>query len=332
MTTLWPRMSETAAEIAQRRITLIGAALDMGAGALGCGMGPAAMRLAGLEGALTALGHDVWDLGDLAPTAAGDVRLNGHARNVAAVAGWARALDEATYRILSDGRLPIVIGGDHALAMGSVSGAARHARDLGRPLCVLWLDAHADFNTPVTSETGNMHGMPVAFFCGEPGFEGVLPSDRPMVDPADVFMVGIRSIDARERQLIVARGVTVFDMRAVDERGIAAIVRSILEQVARRGAMLHVSLDADFLDPAIAPGVGTPVNGGPNFREAHLVMEMLQESGLMTSLDLAELNAFLDHRGQSAHLLADLTASLFGRRILSPLAQQPDQAIKRAVA
>jgi arginase len=304
-----------------RRIALIGAPVELGAGSPGCAMGPKALRLAGLAAALAALGHDVEDRGDLVPAPIGDPRLTGHARHAEDIAGWARALDKAVYDSLADGRLPITLGGDHALAMGSVTGAARHARDRGRPLCVLWLDAHADFNTPLTSESGNMHGMPVAFFCGEPGFEGISPHDRPTVDPANVFMIGIRSIDARERELVAARGVNVFDMRAVDEQGVAAIVRRVLAAVERQGAMLHVSLDVDFLDPAIAPGVGTTVDGGANFREAHLIMEMLSETGLTTSMDLAELNPFLDDRGKSAHLLADLTASLFGRRILDKVSQ-----------
>lgn len=300
----------------KRRIALVGAPVALGASRPGCAMGPEAMRIAGLAEALAELGHEVSDHGDVAPMRADDVSLEGHARHAAHIAGWARALDEAAYGLLKDGRLPIFMGGDHALAMGTVSGAARHAHEQGRPLCVLWLDAHADFNTPTTSESGNMHGMPVAFYCGEAGFEGLLPAGRPTVAPRNVFMVGIRSVDARERELIAARGVRVFDMRAIDEFGVAAIVRRILAEVERMGAMLHVSLDVDFLDPTIAPGVGTAVGGGANLREAHLIMEMLCESGLTSSMDIAELNPYLDERGRSARLLADLAASLFGRQVL----------------
>lgn len=297
-------------------ITLVGAPVELGAGALGCAMGPDALRIAGLKTALAALGHDVADHGNLLLTPARDVRLDGNALHAENVAGWARTLEKVAYDLLRRRQFPIFMGGDHALAMGTVAGAARHAHAERRPLCVLWLDAHADFNTPVTSESGNMHGMPVAFYSGEPGFDGILPAARPIVKPGNIFMIGIRSVDLAERELLSARGVKVFDMRAVDEFGVAAIMRTILSEVERQNAMLHVSLDVDFLDPSIAPGVGTTVSGGANLREAHLIMEMLCEAGLVTSMDLAELNPFLDDRGRSARLLVDLAASLFGRSVL----------------
>jgi arginase len=200
--------------------------------------------------------------------------------------------------------------------MGSVSGMARHAQEVGRPLFVLWLDAHADFNSPSTSPSGNMHGMPVAFFCGEAEFAQVLPQNRPLVDPKRVYQVGIRSVDEREREEIAEHGVNVYDMRAIDELGMAQIMRQILDDVRGANGLLHVSLDVDFIDPEIAPGVGTTVPGGATFREAHLIMEMLCDSGLVSSLDVVELNPFLDDRGKSARILVELTASLFGRRIL----------------
>ncbi|RVN72766.1 arginase, partial [Sinorhizobium meliloti] len=209
-----------------------------------------------------------------------------------------------------------ILGGDHALSMGSVSGMARHAQDVGRPLFVLWLDAHADFNSPATSPSGNMHGMPVAFFCGEAEFAPILPKDRPLVDPKKVYQVGIRSVDAREREEIAEHGVNVFDMRAIDEMGMAHIIRQIVDEVRAANGLLHVSLDVDFMDPELAPGVGTTVPGGATFREAHLIMEVLCDSGLVSSLDVVELNPFLDDRGKSARILVELTASLFGRRIL----------------
>jgi arginase len=202
------------------------------------------------------------------------------------------------------GGIPIILGGDHALAMGSVSGMARHAADVGRPLFVLWLDAHADFNSPATTPSGNMHGMPVAFFCGEAEFAPILDKDRPFVDPKKVF------------QEIAEHGVNVFDMRAIDETGMAHIMHEIIATVKAANGLLHVSLDVDFLDPEFAPGVGTTVPGGATFREAHLIMEMLCDTGLVSSLDLVELNPFLDDRGKSARILVELTASLFGRRIL----------------
>lgn len=207
------------------------------------------------------------------------------------------------------------MGGDHALSMGTVSGAARHAASQNRPLFVLWLDAHADFNTPATSPSGNMHGMPVAFFTGDKGFDGILPANRPLVQPQNVHILGVRSIDRAERRALADAGINVHDMRALDEHGVIAPVRALCEQVRRENGLLHVSLDADFLDPQLAPGVGTPVSGGATYREAHLIMEMLADYGLVSSLDLVELNPFLDERGKSALMLTELAASLFGRRI-----------------
>ena len=226
-------------------------------------------------------------------------------------------LSAAVGRALQAGRIPVVLGGDHSLSLGSVDGAARFCRAAGRPLFVLWLDAHADFNTPETSRSGNLHGMPLAALCGEPGLEAVLdaaPGRR--VDPAHVSMIGTRSLDEGERALLEARCIDVVDMRMIDEFGIVAPLRRILERVAAADGFLHVSFDVDFLDPALAPGVGTTVPGGATYREAHLVMEMLHDSGLVASLDVVELNPFLDDRGRSALVLVEMVASLFGRRII----------------
>jgi arginase len=200
--------------------------------------------------------------------------------------------------------------------MGSIGGVARHAAEAGRELFVLWLDAHSDYNTPATSPSGNMHGMSLAALCREPGLEGVF-GDTPngTIAPSRLHLFGIRSIDADERRLLHARGVDVVDMRRLDEDGFAVSIRRIIDRVRERKGLLHVSFDVDFLDPTIAPGVGTPVPGGATHREAHLVMELLYESGLAPSLDLAELNPFLDERAKSALLLVDLTASLFGRQV-----------------
>lgn len=279
-------------------------------------MGPAALRIAGIDNALADLGHVVTDEGDVKPLPARDLPDYPGARNLQVVAAYARALDRAVSDIAGRGGIPIILGGDHALSMGSVSGMARHASVTGRPLFVLWLDAHADFNSPATTPSGNMHGMPVAFFCGQAEFAPILDSGRPLVDPKNVFQVGIRSVDARERAEIARNGVNVFDMRAIDETGMAHIMHQIIQRVRDAHGLLHVSLDVDFLDPEFAPGVGTTVPGGATFREAHLIMEMLCDSGLVSSLDLVELNPFLDDRGKSARILVDLTASLFGRRVL----------------
>ena len=299
-----------------KAVTLIGVPLEEGSGRGGCAMGPAALRIAGIGSALGELGYRVTDAGDLRPTPATELGEHAHAHNLPVVAAFTRAIEDRTYRAAAEGTLPVLLGGDHSLSMGSVSGMARRARELGRPLFVLWLDAHADFNTPSTSPSGNIHGMPVAFFCGKAEFAPILPAGRPFVDPRQVYQVGIRSVDDDERLAITENGVNVFDMRAIDEDGMGAIMRRIIADVSKVNGLLHVSLDVDFLDPDVAPGVGTTVPGGATFREAHLIMEMLHDSGLVSSLDLVELNPFLDDRGKSARVIVELAASLFGRRIL----------------
>ncbi|ASY70657.1 arginase [Sinorhizobium fredii] len=299
-----------------KTITLIGAPIEEGSGRRGAAMGPTALRIAGIDTVLAELGHTVHDEGDLRPLPARDLANHAGANNLQMVAAFARELNDTVHDTARKGHVPIILGGDHALSMGSVSGMARYAHEVGRPLFVLWLDAHADFNSPSTSPSGNMHGMPVAFFCGEAEFTPILAPDRPLVDPKRVYQVGIRSVDAREREEIAEHGVNVYDMRAVDEIGMAHIMRQILDEVRASNGLLHVSLDVDFMDPEFAPGVGTTVPGGATFREAHLIMEMLCDSGLVSSLDVVELNPFLDDRGKSARILVELTASLFGRRIL----------------
>ncbi|MBB3658895.1 arginase [Rhizobium sp. BK650] len=278
-------------------------------------MGPTALRIAGVDKALIDLGHDVIDAGDINVVPARDLPNHSRAHNLRTVGAYTRALEAATYDAAKSGRFPLILGGDHSLSMGSVSGMARYAAEEGRPLFVLWLDAHSDFNSPETSPSGNIHGMPVAFFCGLAELAEILPKDRPLVDPKKVFQLGIRSVDASERQEIRKHGVNVFDMRWIDEQGVAGIMRQILETVEKANGLLHVSFDVDFLDPDFAPGVGTTVPGGATFREAHLIMEMLSDSGLVSSLDLVELNPFLDDRGKSARIMVEMTASLFGRRI-----------------
>ncbi|TCV70912.1 arginase [Neorhizobium sp. R1-B] len=297
-------------------ITLIGVPLEEGSGRGGCAMGPAAFRLAGIIKALEGLGFRVEDSGDLRPEPAADLGERQDAKNLPVVGAFTQVLEGRTYDKAMAGFIPVIMGGDHSLSMGSVSGMARYADKVGRPLYVLWLDAHADFNTPETSPSGNIHGMPVAFFTGQAEFAPILDRNRPLVDPRNVFQVGIRSVDEIERKLIARHGVNVFDMRAIDEHGIAAIMRQVIDTVSAANGLLHVSLDVDFLDPDIAPGVGTTVPGGATFREAHLIMEMLHDTGLVASVDLVELNPFLDDRGKSARIMVELTASLFGRRVL----------------
>ena len=303
--------------MAPQDIVLVGAPIEAGAGRRGCLMGPDAYRTAGLAENLQALGHRVQDLGNLVPEPiAGSKSPNGVVRNFAEVAGWTKVLHDCARQLGSETAFPIYMGGDHALALGTVTGQAASAAAMGRPLFVLWLDAHSDFHTFNSTESGNLHGTPLAYACGLPGFEGLL--GRPLehvVDPENVEILGVRSIDAQERELLVAHGVGVSDMRMIDEEGVAVLLKPFLKRVAEAEGLLHVSLDVDFLDPAIAPAVGTTVPGGATFREAHLVMEMLHDTGLVSSLDLVELNPFLDERGRTARLMVELTASLFGRRV-----------------
>ncbi|MDA9019975.1 arginase [Flavimaricola sp.] len=298
----------------QRNIILIGAPVDCGKRRRGCLMGPDAYRTAGLAEALTALGHSVTDLGnlaaakvDLAP--APNPLVHALAENV----GWTQTLMQAAQAEAPNG-LPVFLGGDHALSLGSVAGMAAHAQAQGRPLFVLWLDAHSDFHTPDSSDSGNLHGTPVAYVTGRPGFEAFPP--LPVIVPSqNVCMIGLRSVDSAERAALEDLDMTLVDMRMIDEVGIRTPLTAFLDRVAAVDGLLHVSLDVDFLDPSVAPAVGTTVPGGATVREGHLVMEMLCDSGLVGSLDLVELNPFLDDRGRTASLMVDLTASLLGRRI-----------------
>lgn len=304
---------------AAQAIDLFGIPSDAGASCRGSGMGPDAMRVAGLIETLATLGYAAIDHGDIAwdrrPAGGTPWRLSDERK--AEVLAIAKQSSERAWVSLQAGRLPAFVGGDHSLSMGTISGVARHCAALGTPLFVLWVDAHGDFNTPATSETGNIHGMPLALLCGEPDFGPEFDGAwRGKLDPRNVTIFGARSIDRPERQLLEARGVEVIDMRRIDEMGVVALMREVLAKVEAAGGHLHVSLDVDAVDPSIAPGAGTPVAGGLTFREAHLVMEMIHDCGHMGSLDIVELNPYLDHAGMSARLLVDLAASLFGRQIM----------------
>ncbi len=295
---------------------LIGHPSDVGAGIRGSCLGPEALRIAGLPQALRDLGHDVTDHGDVAGPRNPEAETTSGGRHVSEVREWCDALDTRTYDVLAGGQLPVIMGGDHSLSMGSIRAAARHCDKTGKPLFVLWLDAHTDFNTPLSSPSGNVHGMPVAALTGricskELGFEG----GKQIVDPSNFYLFGIRSVDRIERDAVVKSGLNVYDMRSIDERSVVVIMREILDHVAKAGGHLHVSLDVDFLDPSLAPGVGTTVPGGATYREAHLCMELIYESGVLGSLDIVELNPFIDAAGKSAHMLVDLAGSLFGKSI-----------------
>lgn len=304
---------------AAHAIDLFGIPSDAGASCRGSGMGPEAMRVAGLLETLATLGRTVTDRGNITwdACAIGGTPWRLSNERKAEVLAIARQSSTLGLVSLGAGRLPVFIGGDHSLSMGTISGVARHCAKIGKPLFVLWVDAHGDFNTPATSETGNIHGMPLALLCGEPDFGPEFDGEwRGLVDPRNVTIFGARSIDRPERQLLERRGVDVIDMRRIDEMGVVALMREVLARVEAVGGHLHVSLDVDAVDPAIAPGAGTPVAGGLTFREAHLVMEMIHDSGTMGSLDIVELNPYLDQAGTSARLLVDLAASLFGRQIM----------------
>ncbi len=277
-------------------------------------MGPDAYRTAGMAEAITALGHTVTDMGNLAPRkVTAPEPQNPLTWQLAENIGWTETLMQAAIDAAPQG-LPIFLGGDHALSLGSVAGMAAHAARIGKPLFVLWLDAHSDYHTPVTSDSGNLHGTPVGYVTGRPDFDG-FPALPATVPTENVCMIGLRSVDGPERDALEKSTVTRVDMRMIDEQGIRAPLEAFLDRVEAAGGILHVSLDVDFLDPSIAPAVGTTVPGGATAREAHLVMEMLNDYGLVCSLDLVELNPFLDDRGRTASLMVDLTASLLGRRI-----------------
>lgn len=297
-------------------VTLIGVPTDIGAGARGALLGPDALRIAGLGEALTARGIDVLDRGNLVgPRNPWQPPHDGY-RHLAEVVAWNRAVLQAVGAELSDGRLPIMLGGDHCLGIGSITAVARHCRMTGKNLRVLWLDAHADFNTSQVTPSGNIHGMPVACLCGlGPDVLVRLGGDAPAISADQIRQIGIRSVDEGEKRLVKDHGLDVYDMRYIDEVGMRRAMEEALDGVDA-DTHLHVSFDVDFLDPAIAPGVGTTVPGGPNYREAQLVMEMIADSGRMGSLDIVELNPLLDNRNETALLAVDLVESLFGKSTL----------------
>jgi len=299
-----------------RTAALIGAPTDIGASERGASMGPEALRVAGLQHRLEEYGLDVVDRGNLAgPGNPGRPPVAGY-RHLAEVVDWNRRVHDAVLAELREQRLPVLLGGDHSLSVGSISAVARHCRDQGRRLRVLWLDAHADFNTNDLSPSGNLHGMPVACLCGFGPPELLALAGRvPALRPDEIRQVGIRSVDPGERRFVHEQGIDVFDMRYVDEEGMRATMEAALAGLDA-DTHLHVSFDVDFLDPEIAPGVGTTVPGGPTYREAQLCMEMIADTGRLSSLDIVELNPAFDVRNRTATLAVDLVESLFGKSTL----------------
>src|ERR1041384_5492426 len=301
------------------RIALLGVPIEIGASQLGTLMGPDALRTAGIGRILDQLGFAVEDHGNMAkPEMAPDEGPSpANAKYYDTIKGWIRELSERSYSLASSGAVPIFMGGDHSLSMGSVNGVARYWQEQGQPLFVLWVDAHADYNTPQTTETGNMHGMSAAFLCGEGGLDDLLGgAPRASIGPDQLDLFGIRSIDPEEKRLVFERRVAIADMRAIDEFGVAVLIRKVIERVRAKNGVLHLSFDVDFLDPTVAPGVGTTVPGGATYREAHLIMELLHDSGLVRSVDIVELNPFLDERGRTARVAVELIGSLFGQEII----------------
>jgi arginase len=297
-------------------ISLIGAPTDIGAGSRGASMGPEALRVANIVPVLEGHGLQVQDRGNLnGPRNPWLPPVDGY-RHLEEVADWNQSVHDAVYAELQLGRLPILLGGDHCLGLGSISAVARHCRDVGKKLRVLWLDAHADFNTSALTPSGNIHGMPVACLCGFGPKELIeIGGLVPAISPKWVRQIGIRSVDEGEKRFVHEQNIEVFDMRYIDEMGMRAAMELALA-LMDTNTHLHVSFDVDFLDPDIAPGVGTTVRGGPSYREAQLCMEMIADTGRMGSLDVFELNPALDERNRTAEVAVDLIESLFGKSTL----------------
>jgi arginase len=297
-------------------IALIGAPTDIGAGMRGASMGPEALRVAGIRATLESQGLEVLDRGNLSGPGNPNLPSNEGYRHLPEVIAWNQLVHAAVLGELHSGRLPILLGGDHSLSVGSISAVARHCREQRKPLRILWLDAHADFNTNVLTPSGNLHGMPVACLCGRGPRELLeIGGQVPAISPNMIRQIGIRSVDQGEKRLVHETGLEVFDMRYVDEHGMRHTLERAISGIDA-GTHLHVSFDVDFLDPDVAPGVGTTVAGGPSYREAQLCMEMIADTGLLASLDIMELNPALDVRNRTAEVAVDLVASLFGKSTL----------------
>ncbi len=299
-----------------RRISLIGAPTDIGAGSRGSSMGPEALRVANIGPVLTGHGLEVIDRGNLSgPPNPWQPAVDGY-RHLPEIVAWNQTVHDAVHAELVEGRLPVLLGGDHCLAIGSISAVARHCRETKKKLRVLWLDAHADFNTNALTPSGNVHGMPVACLCGHGPQELIeIGGHVPAINPKWVRQIGIRSVDAGEKRLVHQVELEVFDMRFIDEMGMRHTMELALATLDAN-THLHVSFDVDFLDPDFAPGVGTTVRGGPTYREAQLCMEMIADTDRLASLDVMEFNPALDVRNATAEVAVDLIESLFGKSTL----------------
>jgi arginase len=302
-----------------RSIHLIGVPLDLGGNRRGVDMGPSAFRIANLRERIAALGHTVVDKGDLpAPIPETQEARDERKKYIRDIAKVCQKLYQTTLASLEEGALPLVLGGDHSLGAGSVAAAAdwaKRTREL--PIGLLWVDAHGDMNTPATSGSGNVHGMPLAALLGpEPSELARIGGWSPKVLPAHTVLIGVRNLDEREKEAVRTSHIHVFTMKDIDRQGIASIVEQAVNLAGNGTAGIHVSFDMDVCDPTIAPGVGTPVKGGLDYREAHMVMEIVSDSGLLTSLDMVEVNPTLDLQNATAQLGTELALSAFGQKIL----------------
>ncbi|MEN1925918.1 arginase [Luteimonas qiangzhengi] len=297
-------------------VSIFGVPTDVGAGHQGTRMGPEALRIAGLAEALRGRGVDVVDRGNLdGPANPWQPPVEGY-RHLDEVVAWNRAVRAASLAELRAGRMPVMLGGDHCLAIGSISAVADHCREQGRELRILWLDAHSDFNTSDVTPSGNVHGMPVACLCGlGPDVLTGIGDHVPAISPAQIKQIGIRSVDQEEKRLVKEYGLDIYDMRFIDEVGMKRTMQQALADLDDN-VHLHVSFDVDMLDPSIAPGTGTRVPGGLNYREAQLVMEMIADTGRMASLDVVEVSPTLDIRNTTAELAVEMVESLFGKSTL----------------
>jgi arginase len=302
-----------------RQIRVLGVPLDLGASRRGVDMGPSAMRVAGLEASLEALGHQVTDGGNIRVEIA-ETRRSGqqNARYLAEIAETCTRTAQAVVKAMDEGLTPLLLGGDHSQAAGSVAGVAEFYRRRGERIGLLWFDAHSDINTPETSPSGNVHGMPLAALLGlGPEPLAHIYGDAPKVAPENVVLIGVRDIDAAERENIRRAGLAhVYTMRDIDERGMRAVMEEALRAAGNGTAGYHVSLDMDWIDPEDAPGVGTPVRGGATYREAHLAMEILADDGGMKSFEIVEVNPVIDEHNRTADLAVELACSAFGKKIL----------------
>ncbi|HUM04920.1 MAG TPA: arginase [Terriglobales bacterium] len=304
--------------ITPRQIRVIGVPLDLGQSRRGVDMGPSAVRVAGLEARLEAIGHKVEDAGNI-PVAIPEQKKEGaaHAKYLREITATCTKGAELVLKTLESGKVPVVLGGDHSIAAGTVSGVAEFYRRQNQKIGLIWIDAHTDMNTPDSSPSGNVHGMPLASLMGLPPHElGRIYDFSPKVQPENCVLVGVRDVDNFEKENIRKAGVEVFTMRDIDERGMRAVMEEALRMAGRGTAGYHVSLDMDWIDPEDAPGVGTPVWGGATYREAHLAMEIMADHGRMLSFEIVEVNPVIDERNQTADLAVELALSAFGKKIL----------------